>query len=65
MKELAVKAYKIRQDVLDIIVSGGGGHIGGDMSSVEIMLTLYNRMNVAGGDGRSDTQAGGERIPGH
>ena len=47
MKELAVKAYKIRQDVLDIIVSGGGGHIGGDMSSVEIMLTLYNRMNVS------------------
>ena len=33
--------------MLDIIVSGGGGHIGGDMSSVEIMLTLYNRMNVS------------------
>lgn len=47
MNSLAVKAYKLRQDVVDIIVSGGGGHIGGDMSSMEIMLTLYNRMNVS------------------
>ena len=46
VNQLAVKAYKLRQDVVDIIVSGGGGHIGGDMSSVEIMLTLYSRMNV-------------------
>lgn len=46
MNNLAVKAYKLRQDVVDIIVSGGGGHIGGDMSSMEIMLALYNRMNV-------------------
>lgn len=45
-KELAVKAYELRQNVLDIIMAGGGGHIGGDMSSMEIMLTLYNRMNV-------------------
>ena len=44
---LAVKAYDLRQDVLDIIVQGGGGHIGGDMSSMEIMLTLYDRMNVS------------------
>lgn len=42
----AAKAYKLRQDVVDMIVSGGGGHIGGDMSSVEIMQTLYSRMNV-------------------
>ncbi len=46
MNKLAVKAYDLRQDVLDIIVAGGGGHIGGDMSSTEIMLTLYSRMNV-------------------
>ncbi len=46
MNESAVKAYKLRQDIVDIIVAGGGGHIGGDMSSVEIMLALYNRMNV-------------------
>ncbi len=47
MNALTVKAYDLRQDVLDIIVSGGGGHIGGDMSSMEIMLTLYSRMNVS------------------
>ena len=47
MNALSIKAYDLRQDVLDIIVSGGGGHIGGDMSSMEIMLTLYSRMNVS------------------
>ncbi len=46
MNALAVRAYEIRQDVVDIIVCGGGGHIGGDMSCVEILLTLYRRMNV-------------------
>lgn len=47
MNALAIKAYDLRQDVLDIIVSGEGGHIGGDMSSMEIMLTLYSRINVS------------------
>ena len=47
MNALALKAYDLRQDVLDIIVSGEGGHIGGDMSSMEIMLTLYSRINVS------------------
>ena len=47
MNGLALTAYDLRQNVLDIIVSGGGGHIGGDMSSMEIMLTLYSRMNVS------------------
>ena len=46
MNAWAIRAYDLRQDVLDIIVNGGGGHIGGDMSSVEIMLTLYSRMHV-------------------
>lgn len=47
MDALAVKAYELRQDVLDIIVQGGGGHIGGDMSCMEIVLALYHRMNVS------------------
>lgn len=47
MNELSLKAYDLRRDIVDIIVSGGGGHIGGDMSSVEIMLALYHRMNVS------------------
>ena len=47
MNPLASKAYDLREDVLDIIVSGGGGHIGGDMSCMEILLVLYNRMYVS------------------
>ena len=47
MKNLSARAYELRDDVLDIILSGGGGHIGGDMSCMEILLTLYDRMNVS------------------
>lgn len=47
MRELAIKAYDLRRDVLDIIMAGGGGHIGGDMSCMEIVLTLYTRMRVS------------------
>ena len=46
MDPLTLKAYELRQDVLDIIMAGGGGHIGGDMSSMEIVLTLYDRMHI-------------------
>ncbi len=46
VKDLSVKAFDIRRDALDIIMAGGGGHIGGDMSEPEILLTLYERMNV-------------------
>ncbi|MBR0203166.1 MAG: transketolase, partial [Synergistaceae bacterium] len=46
IKELSIKAFDIRRDALDIIMAGGGGHIGGDMSEPEILLTLYERMNV-------------------
>ena len=50
MNALAIKAYDLRKDVLDIIMSGGGGHIGGDMSCMEIVLALYSRMNVFPGN---------------
>ena len=46
IKTLSATAFDIRQDALDIIMAGGGGHIGGDMSEAEILLTLYERMNV-------------------
>lgn len=41
MENLKAKAYDLRQDALDIIVAGGGGHIGGDMSVMEILVALY------------------------
>ncbi len=47
MQNLAQLAYKLRGDVVDIIVQGKGGHIGGDMSVMEVLVTLYfAQMNV-------------------
>lgn len=40
--------WKLRQDTVDIIMAGGGGHIGGDMSVVDILITLYGKvMNMS------------------
>lgn len=40
--------WKLRQDTVDIIMAGGGGHIGGDMSVMDILITLYGKvMNVS------------------
>ena len=48
MNELKAKAYDLRQDTLDIIMAGGGGHIGGDMSVMETMVALYCcQMNIS------------------
>lgn len=42
------KAYDLRKDVVDMILAGKGGHIGGDMSVMEILVTLYfKQMNVS------------------
>lgn len=47
MENLKVKAYDLRKDVVDMILAGKGGHIGGDMSVMEILVTLYfKQMNV-------------------
>ena len=41
MENLKIKAYDLRKDVIDMILAGKGGHIGGDMSVMEILVTLY------------------------
>lgn len=41
MANLKALAYKLRQDAVDIIMAGGGGHIGGDMSVMEVLTELY------------------------
>ena len=47
VKNLALLSYDLRKQVLDMIVAGSGGHIGGDMSVMEILVTLYmKQMNV-------------------
>lgn len=41
-------SYDLRRDCVDIIMAGGGGHIGGDMSLMDILITLYFReMNIS------------------
>lgn len=41
IQELERRSWELRQDILDIIISGGGGHIGGDMSLLNTLLVLY------------------------
>lgn len=33
--------WDLRQDCVDIIMAGGGGHIGGDMSVIDALIVLY------------------------
>ena len=47
MEELREKACRLRLQVLDMVCSKKGGHIGGDLSEMEILLELYCRqMNI-------------------
>jgi len=46
--DLEVISWDLRQDTLDIIMAGGGGHIGGDMSLMNALLVLYeNHLNIS------------------
>ena len=48
VENLTAKAYRLRQHVVDIIMAGKGGHIGGDMSVIDILVTLYfDQMNIS------------------
>lgn len=48
MENLKAKAYDLRKDTIDIIMAGNGGHIGGDMSVMEILTALYfHVMNIS------------------
>ena len=47
MENLTVKSFELRKNVIDMIVAGKGGHIGGDMSVIDTLIALYyNIMNV-------------------
>ena len=47
MKELRILAYDLRKKVVEMVMAGGGGHIGGDMSVMDILVALYFReMNI-------------------
>ncbi|WP_099469720.1 transketolase [Konateibacter massiliensis] len=48
MSELSKLAYDLRKDVVEMIIEGKGGHIGGDMSVMEILVALYmKQMNIS------------------
>ena len=56
MSKMNYKAlsFDLRKDCVDIIMAGGGGHIGGDMSLMDILISLYFReMNISP-DNRND-----------
>ena len=40
-KELSCLAYDLRKKVVEMVVSGKGGHIGGDMSVIDVLVALY------------------------
>lgn len=47
MENLKALSYEIRKNIIDMIVEGKAGHIGGDMSVVEILTEIYFRqMNI-------------------
>lgn len=48
MENLKALTYELRENVLDIIVEGKAGHIGGDMSVIDILTELYfEQMNIS------------------
>lgn len=45
--ELEHLRWRLRRDCVDIIMAGGGGHIGGDMSVIDALMVLYkNHLNI-------------------
>lgn len=48
MENLTALSYDLRKDVIEIICAGKAGHIGGDMSVIDTLITLYfKQMNVS------------------
>ncbi len=41
VRELQVRAYQLRADVIDMVYHGGSGHPGGSLSAAEIVAVLY------------------------
>jgi transketolase len=42
-QELELLSWDLRRDIVEIIMAGGGGHIGGDMSVLNALLVLYKK----------------------
>lgn len=47
MENLKALSFDLRKNIIDMIVEGKGGHIGGDMSVLDILVELYfEQMNI-------------------
>ncbi len=44
VKELKLTCADAREKTVEIIISGGGGHIGGDLSETDVLVNLYDYM---------------------
>ena len=47
IEELNKKSTELRGAILDMIVEGKAGHIGGDMSVIDILVAIYDRMRIS------------------
>lgn len=48
MDALTRKAYELRRDIVEEVYRSGAGHVGGDLSVIDLLTTLYFRvMNVS------------------
>lgn len=48
MENLKALSFDLRKNVVDMVVEGKGGHIGGDMSVMDILVELYfEQMNIS------------------
>lgn len=48
MDELTRKAYELRHDIIEMIHNSSAGHVGGDLSVIDILTVLYFKvMNVS------------------
>lgn len=48
MENLKAKSFALRQDVVRMIKAGKAGHIGGDMSVMDVLVSLYfHEMNIS------------------
>lgn len=42
VKELKLRALDLREKTVEIIIHGKGGHIGGDLSEMDVLVNLYD-----------------------
>ena len=48
MEHLKALSFELRKDAVNIIMEAGTGHIGGDMSVMDILVALYfKHMNIS------------------